>query len=116
MVNPAGGHAVYIDVKKLTPHLSSSDYPAQAFSARFYEFSGIRSCEIGSVMFGETEQELVRLALPRRVYTQSHLNYVVQSLTQFREETQHLKGVEITWQPEVLRHFTARFKWKDKTI
>ena len=116
VVNPAGGHAVYIDVKKLTPHLSSSDYPAQAFAAGFYEFSGVRSCEIGSVMFGEAQQELVRLALPRRVYTQSHLNYVVQSLTQFQKEAQRLKGVEITWEPKVLRHFTAHFKWKDKTI
>ena len=112
LVHPAGGHAVYIDVKKLTPHLSPSDYPAQAFAAGFYEFSGVRSCEIGSVMFGRGQtQELVRLALPRRVYTQSHLNYVVQSLVRFQEEAKRLKGVEIIWQPEVLRHFTARFQW-----
>ena len=114
VVLPAGGHAVYIDVKKLTPHLSSSDHPAQAFAAGFYEFSGVRTCEIGSVMFGKSHsQELVRLAIPRRVYTQSHFNYVIQSLIRFWKEAQHLKGIEITWQPEVLRHFTARFKWKD---
>ena len=113
LIHPAGCHAVYIDVKKTVPHLSPSDHPAQSFSSAFYEFSGVRSCEIGSVMFKNSRQELVRLALPRRVYTQSHLSYVARSLTQFhKEETPELRGVRITWEPEILRHFTARFEWK----
>ena len=115
LISPPGGHAVYVDVKKLTPHLTSADYPAQAFAVGFYELSGVRACEIGSVMFGESGHslELLRLAIPRRVYTESHLNYTARALIQFcKEEARRLKGVEITWQPKVLRHFTARFKWK----
>ncbi len=121
LVQPSGGHAVYIDVKKALPHIPASAYPAQCFASGFYEFSGVRSCEIGSVMFGRTgkagqeiphSQELVRLAIPRRVYTFSHLDYVSQSAEKFmKESASSLKGVKITHSAKVLRHFSAHFKW-----
>ena len=113
LVNPPGGHAVYIDAKKMVSHLSPSAFPAQALSLGLYEFSGIRSCEIGSVMFGSKAQlELVRLAIPRRVYTESHLNYVAESIIEFKDkELKKLKGLQITYESKVLRHFSAHFKW-----
>ena len=121
LVQPAGGHAVYIDIKKALPHIPLSAYPAQSFSAGLYEFSGVRTCEVGSVMFGKKgadgetvfhSHELVRMALPRRVYTFSHLDYVSASVEMFmKEEAQSLKGVKMTYAPEVLRHFRAHFEW-----
>ena len=121
LVEPAGGHAVYIDAKAVLPHIPPSAYPGQCFSAGLYEFSGVRSCEIGSVMFGEQRadgkpvfhsQELVRLAVPRRVYTFSHLDYVCRQTKKFvQEECSRLKGVKMTYSPPVLRHFTAHFEW-----
>ncbi len=120
LIRPAGGHAVYIDAKALLPHVPVSAYPGQAFAAAFYEFSGVRSCEIGSVMMGRVSnsgeeifhsQELVRLALPRRVYTQPHLDYVAESAAAFKkEEAERIKGVKITRQAPFLRHFTAHFE------
>ncbi len=121
LVTPAGGHAVYIDAKKALPHLPVSAYPAQCFASGLYEFSGVRSCEIGSVMFGRDlpngqkifhSQELVRLALPRRVYTFSHLDYVCEAVEKFMKETApSLKGIKISRAPESLRHFSAHFEW-----
>lgn len=95
LISPPGGHAVYIDAKKLLPHIPVSGYPGQAFASALYEYAGIRSCEIGSVMFGKTladgektyhSVELVRLCLPRRVYTQSHLDFVAESILSFSEK------------------------------
>ena len=121
LINPAGGHAVYIDAKKLLPHIPVSAYPAQAFVSALYEHSGIRSCEIGSVMFGKTlangeksyhSKELVRLCLPRRVYTQSHLDFTAESILSFvKEKASRLKGVKLTKEPPFLRHFTGHFAW-----
>ena len=121
LLNPAGGHAVYIDAKKLLPHIPLSAYPGQALAAALYEYAGLRSCEIGSVMFGKTlangektyhSKELVRLCLPRRVYTESHLNYAVQSIVSFaQEESDKLKGVKFIKEPPFLRHFTGHFAW-----
>lgn len=121
IVNPPGGHAIYLDAKKLCSHIPVSQFPGQALVAKLYEYAGIRGVEIGSVMFGhENEegqeiphrQELVRLALPRRVYTQSHVDYVLEALTSFKqEEASKLRGVKFTYKPKVLRHFTARFEW-----
>ena len=98
-----------------------SAYPGQCFSAGLYEFSGVRACEIGSVMFGKKGEngktmfhshELVRLAIPRRAYTFSHLNYVSAAVEMFvKEEAKSLKGVKITYAPKVLRHFSAHFEW-----
>ena len=120
IVNPPGGHAIYIDAASLLKHIPVSQYPGQAFVAGIYEFAGVRCCEIGSVMFGReqadgSEQphslELVRLAIPRRVYTQSHMDYLVEALLEFKKEALKLKGVKFTYKPKVLRHFTARFDW-----
>lgn len=121
LIQPAGGHAVYIDIKKTLPHIPLSAYPGQCFSAGLYEFSGIRTCEIGSVMFGRKGEkgeavfhshELVRLAIPRRAYTFSHLDYVGAAVEMFiKEKAQSLKGVKMTYAPEVLRHFSAHFEW-----
>lgn len=123
IVTPPGGHAVYIDAKRFLPHIPVSEYPGWALSAGIYEFAGIRACEIGSVMFGREKddgteephiQELVRLAIPRRTYTQSHMEYLVEAFGVFKEKVAPtLKGVKFTYKPKVLRHFTARFKWID---
>jgi tyrosine phenol-lyase len=121
IVNPPGGHAIYIDAKRLCPQIPVSEFPGQALVAKLYEYAGIRGVEIGSVMFGSEDasgneiphrQELVRLAVPRRVYTQSHVDYVLEALTAFKqEEAAKLGGVKFTYKPKVLRHFTARFSW-----
>ena len=119
--SPPGGHAVYIDAKKFLPHLPVSSYPGQAFVSSLYEYSGIRTCEIGSVMFGKSlengtetyhSKELVRLCLPRRLYTKSHLEYVAESILSFKEkEAEHVRGIKIIKSPPFLRHFTAHFDW-----
>lgn len=121
LIQPSGGHAVYIDIKKLIPSLPLSAFPAQAFVSALYEFSGIRSCEIGSVMMGKKlpngeqvyhHQELVRFAIPRRTYTLGHMDYIAESVEKFsKEELKKLKGVKITYEPSILRHFTAHFEW-----
>ena len=121
LIHPAGGHAVYIDAKKLLPSIPVSAYPAQAFVSALYEYAGIRSCEIGSVMFGKSlsngkkiyhSKELVRLCLPRRVYTQSHLDFIAQSIICFvQEEASKLRGVKLIKEPPFLRHFTGHFAW-----
>ena len=120
VVSPPGGHAIFVDASSMLPHIPPSAYPAQALVSAFYVFSGVRTSEVGSVMLGGYRngkafyhsQELMRLALPRRTYTQSHLEYVGKSMISFaQEEAQKLKGVEFLFEPPVLRHFTAQFKW-----
>jgi tryptophanase len=118
IIEPAGGHAIYLDAGKMLPHIPHAGFPGQALAAALYLEGGIRGVEIGSVMFafpnpdtGEMvypKLELVRLALPRRVYTQSHLDYVVERLSGLERET--LRGYRITYAPQLLRHFTARFE------
>lgn len=118
IVQPTGGHAVYIDAKAMFPHLSPSQFPAQALCIALYLAAGIRTVEIGSVMFGrhtETGEtpaslELVRLAFPRRVYTQSHIDYVADAIAYTRTIAPRIGGVQISWQAPALRHFTARFE------
>ncbi len=110
IVEPPGGHAVYIDAKALLPQIPASQYPGQALACELYVAGGIRSCEIGSVMLGDgAPMELVRLALPRRVYTQSHVDYVVEVVADVCSRRAQLRGMRIVEQPSVLRHFTARF-------
>jgi tryptophanase len=119
IVEPPGGHAIYIDAGALLPHIPASAYPGQALACEIYLAGGIRSCEIGSVMLGQhgpdggaelpAAMELVRLALPRRAYTQSHVDYVVEVITDVAARKQDVRGVTITEQPPVLRHFTAKF-------
>jgi tryptophanase len=118
IVRPVGGHAVFIDARRFLPHIPPRQYPGQALAVALYEYGGIRSCEIGTVMFGqrpdgsevEAPMDLVRLAMPRRVYTQSHADYIVEVFEELRNRRSALRGFRITWQPERLRHFTARFE------
>ncbi len=118
VVQPIGGHAVYLDAGALLDHIPPTDYPGQALAVALYETGGIRGCEIGSVMFGlqpdGTERpaamELVRLAIPRRTYTQSHIDYVIEVCTQVAERAGELRGYRITSPPRPLRHFTAQFE------
>lgn len=111
IMEPPGGHAVYIDAGLMLPHIPRSQFPAQALAVELYRHAGVRSVEIGSVMFGEhARHELLRLAIPRRVYTQSHIDYLVEAILEVNERKSELKGLEIVEEPPFLRHFTARFK------
>lgn len=118
VVQPIGGHAVYLDAGRLLPHIDPLAYPGQSLAIALYEAGGIRGVEIGSVMFGlqpdGTEEpsamELVRLAIPRRTYTQSHIDYVIEVCTSVAEGAEKLGGYRITSQPRPLRHFTATFE------
>ncbi len=120
IVKPVGGHAVYIDAKSLLPHIPPLDYPAQSLAVALYVTGGIRGVEIGSVMFGRqpdgseepADQELLRLAIPRRVYTQSHVDYVIECFEALVGRKGALCGYEITEEPPQLRHFTAHLRPK----
>ena len=117
---PPGGHAIYIDAKAFLPHIPPRQYPGQALACELYLCGGIRGCEIGSVMFGKTDPkngnfkparlEMVRLAIPRRVYTQSHMDYVVECVEAVFRNREQIKGMRIVYEPPVLRHFTATFE------
>lgn len=117
VVQPAGGHAVYIDARGLLPQIPPLQYPGQALAVALYVEGGIRGCEIGTVMFGlhpdgtETPaaMDLVRLAIPRRTYTQSHIDYVIEVVQSVAARAPSLTGLRIAQQPPALRHFTARF-------
>ena len=117
--SPVGGHAVFLDAKKLLPHIPYNEFPAQALAVELYIEAGIRSCDIGSYMLGndpdtgeqlESEFEFTRLAVPRRVYTQSHLDVIVEALVEIKKRKDQLKGYRITWEPKILRHFTAKLE------
>lgn len=117
--SPVGGHAVFLDAKQLLPHIPYYEFPGQALAIELYIEAGIRSCDIGSYMMGndpdtgeqiESQFEFTRLAVPRRVYTQSHLDVIVEALKEIKARKDQVKGYEITWEPKVLRHFTAKLK------
>jgi tryptophanase len=120
IVEPPGGHAIYIDAGRLLPHIPQHEFPGIALSNAMYRAGGIRACEIGSVMFAYTDPdsgkmihpklELVRMAIPRRMYTQSHFDYVLDVLKEIRESKDQLRGFKITYQAPLMRHFTARFE------
>jgi tyrosine phenol-lyase len=120
IVEPPGGHAVYIDAAAFCPHIPPEQFPGQALVCALYKHAGIRSVEIGSVMFGRVDpdtgessrppMELVRLAIPRRVYTQSHIDYVVEAVCEVFSYRDKLRGLRITEEPAALRHFTAKFE------
>jgi tryptophanase len=111
IVEPPGGHAIYIDAGKMLPHIPRHEFPGQSLAVELYRHAGVRSVEIGSVMFGENARhELLRLAIPRRVYTQSHIDYLVEAILEVNSRKHELRGFEIVDQPPFLRHFTARFK------
>jgi tyrosine phenol-lyase len=111
IVEPPGGHAIYIDAARMLPHIPREQFPGQALAVELYRHAGIRSVEIGSVMFGaQTRHELLRLAIPRRVYTQSHIDYVVEAIIEVNEKRDGIGGLKIVDEPPFLRHFSARFK------
>jgi tryptophanase len=110
IVEPVGGHAVYIDARALCPHLPPSEFPGQSVAAALYVDGGVRACEIGTVMFGEhATMDLVRLAIPRRTYTQSHVDYVIEVVLRVAARAAELRGYQLVVEPPRLRHFTARF-------
>jgi len=120
IVQPPGGHAIYIDARAMLPHIRPLEYPGQALVAELYLEAGIRSVEIGSVMFARKDpktgkeipapMELVRLAIPRRVYTQSHIDYVVEAILQVYQRRERIRGMKIAYEAPFLRHFTAKFE------
>jgi tryptophanase len=117
VVVPFGGHAVFLDAAALLPHIPPLQYPGQVLACAIYEEGGVRACEIGTVMFGRrpdgsehpAAMELVRLAIPRRTYTQSHIDYVIEVVTRVAKRAATLRGLRIESEPRQLRHFTARF-------
>ncbi|MDH3379103.1 MAG: tryptophanase, partial [Gammaproteobacteria bacterium] len=120
VVAPAGGHAVYLDVRRFLPHIEPLQYPGQSLAVELYVEAGIRSVEIGSVMFGldphtgkerPARLELLRLAIPRRVYTQSHMDYVLEAISLVWQRRSEIRGMRIVRAPQFLRHFTAEFDW-----
>jgi tryptophanase len=126
IVQPPGGHAIYIDARAMLSHIAPLQYPGQALAVELYREAGIRSCEIGTVMHAEKNPEtgaempsamdLVRLAIPHRVYTQSHIDYVVEAILAVYERRESIPGYRIISQPQFLRHFTARFEPLPKPI
>ena len=118
IVRPVGGHAVYLDARTFLAHIPPLSYPGQSLAVALYEVGGVRGCEIGTVMFGRrpdgTEEpaamDLVRLAIPRRTYTQSHIDYVIEVCAAVAEGAQELRGLRIVDEPAQLRHFTVRFE------
>lgn len=118
VVKPAGGHAVFIDARAWLDHIPPTGYPGQAVAVALYELAGVRSCEIGTVMFGRqpdgSEQpaamDLVRLAFPRRTYTQSHADYIIEAFEELAAMKDSLTGFRIAWEPKLMRHFTCKFE------
>lgn len=118
IMRPAGGHAVYVDARAFYPDIPLDQYPGQVMVCELYRLGGIRCCEIGSVMFGKYDadgrlipasMDLVRLAIPRRVYTQSHIDYVIETFGELVKHRGNKTGYKITYEPPFLRHFTAQF-------
>ena len=120
ILKPVGGHAVYLNAKEFVPHIPQDQFPGQALTVALYREHGIRAVEIGSLMFAEKdpesgemkypEMELVRLAIPRRVYTTMHMNYVAESIISLYKNRDQIKGLKIVYEAPLLRHFTARLE------
>lgn len=124
ILEPPGGHAIYLDAARFAPHIPAAQFPGQAISCAIYLEGGIRGVEIGSLMFGTRDEhgrhvappmELVRLAIPRRVYTQSHIDYCIEVITAVHARRHELKGLRLTYEAEYLRHFTAHLEVIDGT-
>ena len=119
IMKPAGGHAVYIDARRFLPHIPPLEYPGQSLAVELYKEGGIRGCEIGTAMFGlhpdgseqPAHMDLVRLAIPRRMYTQAHMDYVIEVVTEVYRNREKLRGMKFIRQPKALRHFTGRFDY-----
>ena len=123
IIEPPGGHAVYLDAGRLLPHIPHGEFPGQALAVELYIEGGVRGVEIGSVMFAHPDPltgmmvypdlEMVRLAIPRRVYTQTHLDYVADTIARIANRRESIQGYRYTYAPDLLRHFTARFNRKE---
>jgi tyrosine phenol-lyase len=110
IVQPPGGHAIYLDARAFLPHIPLTEFPGVALATELYLEGGIRSVEIGSLMFGAAaKMDLVRLAIPRRVYTQSHIDYVIEVIMEVWRKRESIRGLKLTYEPPFLRHFTAKF-------
>ena len=117
IVQPPGGHAVYIDARAFLPHIPPDQFPGVALAAELYLEGGIRSVEIGSLMFGAAaKMDLVRLAIPRRVYTQSHIDYVVEVILEVWKRREQIQGMKLTYEAPFLRHFTARLEPVEQAV
>jgi tryptophanase len=119
IVQPPGGHAIYIDARAFLPHIPPTQFPGSALAAELYIEGGIRSFEMGTLVFGKCDSEgvehpgpmdLLRLAIPRRVYTQSHIEHVIDTITKVWRRRDQTRGLELIYQAPTLRHFTARFR------
>ncbi len=118
VMKPAGGHAVFVDARKMLPHIPPLQFPAHALAVALYVTAGIRSVEIGSLMFGRqpdgsekpAAMDLVRMAMPRRVYTQSHADYIIECFEEVYKSRDTLKGYEVVWEAPSMRHFTCRLR------
>jgi tyrosine phenol-lyase len=120
IVTPVGGHAVYVDAKRFLPDVPQSQFPGQALVVALYREFGVRAVEIGSLMFAAPDPatgevtyprlELVRLAIPRRVYTTEHMRYVAESVIELYRHRERLRGLRLTYEAPMLRHFTARLE------
>jgi len=119
-IQPAGGHAVYVDAATVLPHIPQGEFPGQALAVELFREGAIRGCEIGSVMFAHPDPdsgvmiypklELLRLAIPRRTYTQSHMDFVIDSFASIKVRAKTIRGYKFQYAPALLRHFTARFE------
>jgi tryptophanase len=117
IVQPPGGHAIYLDARAFLPHIPLAEFPGVALAAELYLEGGIRSVEIGSLMFGQAaKMELVRLAIPHRVYTQSHVDYVIEVILAVWKRREQIRGMKLTYQAPFLRHFTARLEPVDEAV
>ena len=116
LVRPVGGHAVFVDARAWLPHIPPLCFPGQALACALYEHGGIRACEIGTLMFGRAPDgserpaamDLVRLAMPRRVYTQAHADYVIETFAEISAVKDFLRGFQLVNSPAALRHFSAK--------
>ncbi len=122
IIYPTGGHGVYLDAKAFAPHIAPEYFPGQAIANEIYRVSGVRTVEIGSVMFGKKDEngkhigpdmELVRLAIPRRVYTQNHIDYIAEAVIETYKNRDSLKKMKMVWEAEFLRHFTCKMEYID---
>jgi tryptophanase len=110
-VQPPGGHAIYLDARAFLPHVPPGQFPGVALACELYLEGGIRSVEIGGLMFGEAaKMDLVRLAIPRRVYTQSHIDYVIEVILEVWKRRDLITGMRLTHEAPFLRHFTAHLE------